>query len=52
MVRLLNEGTTSILGGFISKNGKTFKARLVLKDGAAVFNFDRPNSGDKEGQQT
>ena len=42
MVRLLNEGTTSILGGFISKNGKTFKARLVLKDGAAVFNFDKP----------
>jgi DNA topoisomerase-3 len=43
MVRLLNEGKTSLLGGFISKNGKTFKARLALKDGAAVFDFDRPN---------
>ena len=40
--RLLAEGTTSILDGFISKNGKRFEARLVLKDANAVFNFDKP----------
>ena len=39
--RLLSEGATRKMRGFISKNGKTFEARLVLKDGAAVFNFDK-----------
>ena len=39
--RLLSEGSTATLGGFISKNGKRFDARLVLKDGAAVFSFDK-----------
>ena len=38
--RLLAEGATMKLGGFISKNGKQFDGRLVLKDNNAVFNFD------------
>ena len=38
--RLLAEGATMKLGGFISKNGKRFEGRLVLKDNNAVFNFD------------
>ena len=38
--RLLSEGKTSKLKGFISKNGKRFDGRLVIKDGDAVFNFD------------
>lgn len=40
VMRLLSEGTTAKMRGFISKNGKRFEARLVIKDGAAVFNFD------------
>ncbi len=39
--RLVETGSTEMLSGFISKNGKQFDARLVVKDGAAVFNFDR-----------
>ena len=39
--RLLSEGATSLMRGFISKNGKRFEARLVIKDGAAVFSFDK-----------
>ena len=39
--RLLAEGATSNLQGFISKNGKRFDGRLVIKDGAAVFDFGR-----------
>ena len=38
--RLLAEGSTATIGGFISKNGKYFKARLVIKDGNAVFDFN------------
>ena len=38
---LLSEGKTASLGGFISKNGKYFEARLVLKDGNAVFSFEK-----------
>ena len=38
--RLLAEGKTTKMSGFISKNGKRFEGRLVIKDGAAVFNFD------------
>lgn len=38
--RLLAEGSTAKISGFISKNGKRFEGRLVIKDGAAVFNFD------------
>ena len=39
--RLVETGSTSLLSGFISKNGKRFDSRLVIKDGAAVFNFDK-----------
>ncbi len=38
--RLLETGSTAKLSGFISKNGKRFDGKLVLKDGAAVFSFD------------
>ena len=38
--RLLATGSTVELRGFISKNGKTFRGKLVVKDGAVVFNFD------------
>ena len=38
--RLLATGSTAKISGFISKNGKVFDARLVIKDGAAVFAFD------------
>ena len=38
--RLLIEGETTLLDGFISKNFKRFKAKLVIKDGAAVFGFE------------
>ena len=37
--RLLREGKTEKIQGFISKNGKRFEARLALRDGAAVFDF-------------
>ena len=37
--KLLLEGRTSKLSGFISKNGKRFDGRLVIKDGNAVFDF-------------
>ena len=38
--RLLAEGATEKLDGFISKNGKAFSGKLVIKDGKAVFSFD------------
>lgn len=38
--RLLATGRTAKLDGFISKNGKRFAAKLVIKDNAAVFSFD------------
>ena len=38
--RLLATGSTLKLSGFISKAGKTFRGRLVIKDGAVVFSFD------------
>ncbi len=40
--RLLAEGATAKLGGFISKRGKLFSAKLVLKDGEVVFDFGQP----------
>jgi hypothetical protein len=41
-MRLLAEGTTSVMRGFISsKSGKSFEGRLVIKDGKAVFDFPR-----------
>ena len=39
--RLLTEGATNTINGFISKNGKYFDARLVIKDGNAVFDFTK-----------
>jgi len=38
--RLVAEGKTALLRGFISKKGKRFDGRLVLKDGQVVFDFD------------
>jgi hypothetical protein len=38
--RLLATGSTVKMNGFISKSGKPFSARLVIRDGTAVFNFD------------
>ena len=40
MRNLLEQGTTGLIEGFISKNGKRFSARLEMKDGNAVFAFD------------
>ena len=37
--RLLSEGATEQIKGFISKNGRYFDARLIIKDGNAVFDF-------------
>ena len=36
---LLSEGKTAKINGFISKNGKPFDARLVLKENKAIFDF-------------
>ena len=38
--RLLATGETAMLNDFISKNGKRFRAKLVLKDNEVVFKFD------------
>ena len=38
--RMLATGSTAQLSGFISKAGKSFRGKLVIKDGAAVFSFD------------
>ncbi len=40
LARLLATGSTSKIRGFVSKNNKPFSARLVLKEGKAVFSFD------------
>ena len=37
---LLQNGRTSKIRGFISKNGKPFDAYLKLEEGKAVFDFD------------
>ena len=39
--RLLETGSTAKMRGFISKNGKSFEAKFVLKDGEAQFSFDK-----------
>ena len=39
-VKLLKNKKTDKLKGFISKNGKPFNARLVLKNGKVEFSFD------------
>lgn len=38
--RLLDTGSTAKMRGFVSRAGKKFSAKLVLKDGKAVFSFD------------
>ena len=38
--RLLATGSTALLTDFVSKNGKRFKAKLVLKDKEVTFSFD------------
>lgn len=43
--RLLAEGKTSKLTGFISKKGKFFSGYLIIKDGEVVFDFDTPLPG-------
>lgn len=40
VIRLLATGSTAKMRGFISKSGKSFEGRLVIKDGAAVFDFN------------
>ena len=37
--RLLATGETALMTDFVSKNGKRFKAKLVLKDGEVTFKF-------------
>jgi hypothetical protein len=37
--RLIATGSTEKLNRFISKKGKFFEARLVLKDGEVAFDF-------------
>ena len=46
--RLLAEGKTNKLYGFISKRGKNFSGKLALKDGDVVFEFDTPLAGEAE----
>ena len=38
--RLLATGSTALMTDFVSKNGKRFKAKLVLKDREVTFSFD------------
>ena len=38
--RLLATGSTAKLSRFISKKGKFFEAKLTLKDGNVVFDFE------------
>lgn len=47
MRRLLSEGTTGVIDGFVSrKSGKSFSAALVLRDGRAVFDFGTDRASD------
>ena len=46
--RLLATGSTEKLGGFISRNGRAFEGRLVLRDGEAVFDFASENKSGKK----
>ena len=40
VVKLLAEGKTDLLKGFVSKkNNRKFEARLILKDGGTAFEF-------------
>lgn len=40
MTMLLENGRTSVIRGFVSKNGKSFDAALKLEDGRCVFDFN------------
>jgi DNA topoisomerase-3 len=40
VIKLLATSSTDTMSGFISKAGKPFRARLVLKDGEVKFSFD------------
>ena len=40
-IKLLEEGETSLIKGFVSKNNKLFNAKLKLEDGKVVFSFDK-----------
>ncbi len=46
--RLLTEGSTRKMYGFVSKRGRFFSAKLVLKEGNVVFEFDTPLGGNGE----
>lgn len=49
MRKLLSEGSTGVLDGFVSKrSGKTFSAALVLRDGRAEFDFGGTGAGDTD----
>lgn len=39
--RLLATGSTDTIKGFISKNGRYFDAKLIIKDGTAAFDFTK-----------
>ena len=45
--RLLAEGATAPLRGFISKSGKRFDGRLIIKDGEVVFDFPQKKNNKK-----
>ena len=45
---LLEKGATNKLRGFISKTGKPFEGRLIIKDGAAVFDFPPKDTKDQK----
>jgi DNA topoisomerase-3 len=49
--RLLSAGATTKMSGFISKTGRFFDARLILRDGAAVFDFPE-RDGDSKKKKT
>ena len=41
IMRLLATGSTAKMRGFISKGGKSFESKLVIKDGKVVFDFSK-----------
>ena len=52
--RLLTEGRTGILNGFVSKRGTFFKGALIVKGGEVVFDFPEreENKKNKVGKKT
>ncbi len=46
--KILTEGSSSLMSGFLSKKGTFFKGRLILKDGDVVFDFESDNKGSDE----